>query len=77
MRLLSPKVLSAGLGLTLLAAPLAMAQSDHHMSPAHVTVHRVVTVHHSRVAPHAHVVVRRVSVRHEVVPVHHADLHHG
>ena len=49
MRLLSPKVLSAGLGLTLLAAPLAMAQSDHHMSPAHVAVHRVVTVHHSRV----------------------------
>jgi hypothetical protein len=75
MRLLSPM---AGLGLALLAAPLAMAQSYHHMNPPHAVVHHMAPVHHVvRIVPH-HVPVRPVMVRHHVVmPVHHADQHHG
>lgn len=92
MRLFSLAALSAGLGLALLTAPLAMAQAypNHHMNNAPhrmpAPVHRVV-ITHSRMSPRishvAHVQPRAVAVRHSVpvrhvaMPVHHSDPHHN
>ncbi len=86
MKRLSLTALSAGLGLALLAAPLAMAQPypDHHAIAGHdmhAPAHRAVSTH-NRTSAHmshaAHMQPREVSVRHHIaMPLHHMAPHHN
>jgi hypothetical protein len=79
MRLLSPAALSAGLGLALLAAPLAMAQTHQHDAgaPHNVASHQMQTpTHraagaassmHNQMSAKAHMQPRKVSEQHHTV----------
>jgi hypothetical protein len=85
MRLFSPSALSAGLGLALLAAPLAMAQSYQHHAmaphPMHAPAHHVVSMHNRMVHVQRHIAM---PMRHNAMPMRHAPMpphgnapHHG
>jgi hypothetical protein len=89
MRLLSPGALSAGLGLALLAAPLAMAQAYQHGpdTPHNVASHQMQTPirhtassMHNQMSAKAHMQPRKVSEQHHSVPnTHHTAMtsHHA
>ena len=86
MKRLSLAALSAGFGLALLAAPLAMAQqyaAHHdngapHGAPAHrapAPVHRMVVTSHRQPAPRDRVQPHMASMQHHtMMPPHHAAM---
>jgi len=88
MRFMSPAALSAGLGLALLAAPLAMAQAyaNHPATPAHTMeghpmqapVHRTASSMHAPMGAKTHMKPREV-LHHTVRDTHHAVVtpHHA
>jgi hypothetical protein len=91
MRFFSPAALGTGLGLTLLAAPLAMAQApgyQHgHAVPhatmghqMHMPIHRTVSMHRPMaVKPHMqppHMPPHQVSMRHPSAMAPHHDMPH-
>jgi len=83
MRLMSPAALSAGLGLALLAAPLAMAQAyaNHPTATAHsmeghsmqAPSHRMASPMHAPMGAKTHMQPREVSKRDHIV----RDTHHA
>jgi hypothetical protein len=90
MRLLSPAALSAGLGLALLTAPLAMAQAyaNHPNAAPHAMAshqiqassHRTASAMHEQMGTKARLQPREVSKRHRTTrDTHHAAMapHHA